>query len=525
MAKAKPVPPVKKHIRPKATAPTHPIPWEKYGMWAALAVVTCAFWLLYYKIFDHKPDMNGDNFAYMLLGKRFVAGLGFTDATSRILRPHIHFSPGYPAMIAVFIKLLGDSQDTIVFMNGIMMYLSCLLMFFISRRLTGSQIVAFVVSFLCAVNSYLLRFSTITMSEVPYIFISVLAIYTFIRAVDDPRGWKSPWLYLSIALMAYAYYMKSNAIAFVGGVGLYFLFMKDWKRALIGVTLFIALIFPWYLRTKRVGSSYLSQMSYINPYKPELGKISFSTMIDRVKANIVRYSTRDIPLNIFPEGATAEKASTGYVLLGIVIVGLMIWGLYRLRDIRLLILSYLGGSLLILMIWPTEYGFIRYATPFTPLVLLLCLSGIQGLAALVLGDDRAPYAALPFLLIAFAYSDNINQQELDAQQPLPPNYENYFAIARWAKEHTPKDATFSARKPDMFIYYSDRLCVGDKPSLDDKEVMQFFRDQQVDYVVIEQLGFASTGKFLVPAVQKNMDKFEIVYQLKDPDTYLLKFKR
>jgi hypothetical protein len=89
----------------------------------------------------------------------------------------------------------------------------------------------------------------------------------------------------------------------------------------------------------------------------------------------------------------------------------------------------------------------------------------------------------------------------------------------------PKDAIFSARKADMFIYDSDRTCVGDKPSLDDKEVLQFFRDNNVDYVVIEQLGFSSTAKYLVPAVQKNMDKFEIVYQLKDPDTYLLKFKR
>jgi hypothetical protein len=43
-------------------------------------------------------------------------------------------------------------------------------------------------------------------------------------------------------------------------------------------------------------------------------------------------------------------------------------------------------------------------------------------------------------------------------------------------------------------------------------------------VIIEQLGFSSTAKYLVPAVQKNPDKFEVVYQLKNPDTYLLKFK-
>ena len=105
------------------------------------------------------------------------------------------------------------------------------------------------------------------------------------------------------------------------------------------------------------------------------------------------------------------------------------------------------------------------------------------------------------------------------------NYTNYFEMAKWAKANTPKDAIFSARKPDMFIYYADRTCIGDKPSLDDKEVMDFFRKNNVDYVVIEQLGFASTGKYLVPAVQKNMDKFDVVLHLQNPDTYLLKFKR
>jgi hypothetical protein len=75
------------------------------------------------------------------------------------------------------------------------------------------------------------------------------------------------------------------------------------------------------------------------------------------------------------------------------------------------------------------------------------------------------------------------------------------------------------------MYYGDRTCIGDKPSLDDKEVLDFFRNNNVDYVVIEQLGFSSTAKYLVPAVQKNQDKFEVVLQLPNPDTYLLKFKK
>jgi hypothetical protein len=525
MAKSKPQPISKPAIKPNQVKAKSTFSLEKFMNWTHLIIITLTFWILYNNIFDHKPDMNGDNFAYMLLGKRLAAGLGFTNATTVELTPHNHFSPGYPAMISVFIKTIGDDQDTISFMNGVMMYLSLLLLYFITKRLTGSAVLGFAVSFLCAVNSILLRFSTITMSEVPFVFISMVTIYTFLRAAQDPRGIKSPWLYVSILMMSYAYYIKSNALAFAGGAAVYFLFAKDWKRALITLGGFGAIIFPWYLRTKKYGSSYMDQMAYINPYKPELGKLTTSTMIERIQHNIVRYLTGDIPLNIFPQDPAFDKAPLSYWLLGIGMLLLMIWGLYKLKDIKLFLWGYFGGSLAILILWPTEYGYIRYVTPFTPLILLLSLNGVKELIALGIGEKNTRYVPYFFLVLGFVYVKPIKEQQVQIEQPMSANYTNYFEIAKWAKKNTPKDAIFSARKPDMFIYYADRLCVGDKPSLDDKEVMDFFRKNKVDYVIIEQLGFASTGKYLVPAIQKNMDKFDIVLQLPNPDTYLLKFKK
>jgi hypothetical protein len=526
MAKSKPAPAQapRQVARTKQVKQASSFSFDKFTMWLHLIIIALTFWILYTSIFDHKPDMNGDNFAYMLLGKRLAAGLGFTNATTRELTPHNHFSPGYPAMIALFSKTVGDEQDTVSFMNGIMMFLSVIMTYFITKKLTASPALAFAVAFLCAVNPILLRFSTITMSEVPFVFIASICILTFIMAVDDKRGLKSPWLYVCIANMGFAYYIKSNALAFAAGAGAYFIFARDWKRAVVTLAGFAIIVFPWYLRTKRVGSSYMDQMKFINPYKPELGHLTTPTLITRIYNNIIRYSTCDIPLNIFPSSTSFDKAPLSYWILGIVMLALMIWGLYKLKDIRLFILGYFGGSLAILMVWPTEYGFIRYVTPFTPVILLLLLNGVKELAALIIGESNTKFVPYAFVLLGFIYTKPIEDQQMQADQPIAANYANYFEIAKWAKANTPKDATFSARKPDMFIYYSDRLCVGDKPSLDDKEVMDFFRQNKVDYVVIEQLGFGSTGKYLVPAVQKNMDKFDVVLQLPNPDTYLLKFK-
>jgi hypothetical protein len=188
-------------------------------------------------------------------------------------------------------------------------------------------------------------------------------------------------------------------------------------------------------------------------------------------------------------------------------------------------LGYIGGTLAILMIWPDIWGGIRFILPLIPIAVFLALYGIKELIALALGEKNMTFVPYIFLLFGLLYTKPISALEEQANQAMPSNYTNYFELAKWVKANTPKDAIISARKPDMFIYYADRTCIGDKPSLDDKEVMDYFRKNNVDYVVIEQLGFSSTAKYLVPAVQKNMDKFDVVLQLPNPDTYLLKFKR
>jgi hypothetical protein len=523
MAKTKPVHVRKAEAKAKQTS-SSPIQFAKIADWSHIIIITVLFWVVYSNIFDHKPDMNGDNFAYYLLGKRIATGQGFTNATDIHHAPHTHFPIGYPALLSVFIKVLGDDQDNINFMNGLMMFGTLLLLYFLVKRLTKSASLAFVAAFITALNSHLLRSSTITMSEIPFLFVSMLALFFFAKAMADEKGIKSPWLYLSVVCIAGCYYTKTTAIALLAGIFVYLLVGKDWKRLAVVVLGFGLLALPGYIRDKNLGSSHMGQLMQVNPYKPELGNLTSATFIERIQHNFVRYISTDIPSGVLSLEVTFEKAPISFWLLGIAIIGLALWGIYRLTDLRLVFLGYIGGTLAILMIWPDIWGGIRFILPLIPIAVFLALYGIKELVAIPVGQDKLTYAPYAFLMLGLLYTKPISALEDQANQIMPANYSNYFDIAKWAKANTPKDAIFSARKADMFIYYADRTCVGDKPSLDDKEVLQFFRDNKVDYVIIEQLGFSSTAKYLVPAVQKNPDKFEVVYQLKNPDTYLLKFK-
>ena len=539
MAKTKPAP-VKRYEAKQKQAQASTFSFAKFADWTHIIIITLLFWIVYSNIFEKKPDLNGDNFAYYLLGKRLATGQGFTNATDIHHGPHTHFPPGYPALLSVFMRTIGDDQDTLDFMNGLMMYGSLLLLYFIVKKLTSSSALAFAATLISALNSHLLRSSTITMSEIPFLFISLLAIFALIKAVDDPRNLKSPWLYVSIISIVLCYHTKTTAIALIGGAAIYLLVAKDWKRFVVVVAGFCILCLPWHFRNsglkdfdgKPIKDSHMGQLMQVNPYKPELGNLTTSTFIERVENNFKRYISVDIPSGVLSLEVKFEKAPLSFWMLGIMIIGLALWGIYKLKDFRLLFLAYIGGTLAILLIWPDIWGGIRFILPLIPIAIFLTLYAIKELFARFIGEKNTTYLPYAFLLLGFLYTKPIAALEEQANQSLPSNYTYYFDIAKWAKANTPKDAIFSARKPDMFMYYADRTCIGEKPSLDDKEVMEFFRKNKVDYVIIEQLGFSSTGKYLIPAVQKNMDKFEIIMQLPNPPTnppgpatYLLKFKR
>ena len=62
-----------------------------------------------------------------------------------------------------------------------------------------------------------------------------------------------------------------------------------------------------------------------------------------------------------------------------------------------------------------------------------------------------------------------------------------------------------------------------KYSEDISEVMEDFIDKKADYVVLDNLGYRQTYKYLFPAIEANQEDFEVILSLENPDTYLLKF--
>jgi len=59
---------------------------------------------------------------------------------------------------------------------------------------------------------------------------------------------------------------------------------------------------------------------------------------------------------------------------------------------------------------------------------------------------------------------------------------------------------------------------------DQKELMNDLIAKKVSYVVIKQLGYSSTYRYLVPVINNNMQRFQIIHKIDNPETLLLKLQ-
>lgn len=111
------------------------------------------------------------------------------------------------------------------------------------------------------------------------------------------------------------------------------------------------------------------------------------------------------------------------------------------------------------------------------------------------------------------------------KMPFPPAYQNFFRLGLVLKEHVSPETVVASRKGELLYMFSGTRVAGYAYSQDDRAVIQKMLDDGVEYVILDQLGYSSTPRYLYPAIQKNDDLFFVASHVPNPDTYLLKFDR
>lgn len=504
------------------------LPWKSDLIY--LILLSVVFLLSYSFIFDKKMDLNGDNFGYMNYAKAILDGKGYVTPYSPDFPATNWFPPGYSFMLALLMFVFGNNIVLLNIVNGGLYLGAILLLFVVVRRITDNRPLAFSVAVLLFLNSGLMRYATILMSEIPYLFLSTVAIYCLLKLPDDAKLLKSKFFWGLVLGSVGAFYFRSVALGLVGGVILYLLFQKKWKRVGAYILSFSVLYLPWMIRDHSHGlkSRYLDTMTMANAWRPEEGHINtLSGFLDKMAVNFNDTVIKGFTEVLFPFVKVEETVAPTMWAIGLVVLLITFFGAWKTGKFRIFFGGYLLANMGVFLLWHSGNGS-RYVWPLAPFIALCFFLGVYELVRWVGSKVKIgvkPAWSFAFLLIAFLMMPKMKELNLMAQEDYPPAYKNYFQIAEAVKANGSPKMMICCRKAEMFHYYSGTFVNTYVFSLDDRKVIEHMVNTNVDFVVLEQLGYGSTGRYLYPAIMKHPDLFAPVMHLQNPDTYLLAFNK
>ncbi|GHV34856.1 hypothetical protein FACS1894178_3220 [Bacteroidia bacterium] len=147
--------------------------------WLYLLLIAIVYWIVYATFFDAKLDLNGDNATYIQLARNIANGYGYADVGIHGATPASHFPPAYSAFLSVFIWLGIDSLVFFKLLNGILLFASYILLFFIVKKSTKNKILAFSSVAVAVFAPSIMRFATICMSEVLFGFCCIACFFVW----------------------------------------------------------------------------------------------------------------------------------------------------------------------------------------------------------------------------------------------------------------------------------------------------------------------------------------------------------
>ncbi|MDR1161914.1 MAG: phospholipid carrier-dependent glycosyltransferase [Tannerellaceae bacterium] len=488
------------------------------------------FLLSFTYIFDKKLDLNGDNAEYYVLATSIAGGHGYSDITNEAHPPSNLFPPGYPLLMAA-IRIVTDSIIAQKALNGLFLLASALLLFFFIRKATLPDAMAFVASAILLLNYQVLHFATMMMSEMSFLFFTALSIWFLCKMDKEKPFWKDPYFYSLIVTVAYAYHIRTQGMALVAAVIGYFLFTKRWKQLLAFAGGFAVCLLPWMLRNKIAGvgqSRYVSMIAMSNPWRPEEGTLGVGEVLSRFFETFRMLLTKAVPNSILPYASVDYNAATtigewGIALLLFALIGI---GMWRFGKCGYFFLFYTIATFGVISLFSTPSEN-RYITPLLPFLEASLLVGLYTVLSAGIKKMNVANQCSPWLLLVLTFFSYPKLEQLHARNnaPYPPPYQNYFTIAEEVHKQLPPSTVICSRKPSLFYMFGKTAVSSYLWTEDDKALLKGLIDTKTDYVVLEQLGYSSTPRYLYPAIQSHPELFPIVMHLPNPDTYLLKFER
>lgn len=508
-------------------------------------------------------DLRYDAGVYYILGTSLAEGRGYRLLNEPGAIEAIQYPPLLPAIGAVTERLAGTDDPAVVGhwlrLGSVLVYVcyACAI-YAMSRRVVGPGYAA-LVSALSVIHSHTIFLSDFFAADVPYACVSTLFF-----AMPAAAG----------IFAVGAYGLRSAGLALLAAWVGESVLRRRVRQALTRGVVAAAAVGAWMGYTARVKADpsyahpaytyqregyqfynvdYAQNMAYIDPFRPELGRVTRWQALERLATNAA-----GMPLSL-GEGVSVHRgwwrgevdklnaalprplvpgwiADAGMLALAVpVLAGLVLLAVGG----EILLVLYVAGSLALIAVTPWPVQFVRYLIPLTPF-LTLAVVALLAMAAKRAADGggrgwRVLRGALAAIVVTIAAQQLVTLYRSMHKYPSPAvivdrtgrrhDYRLFFYDRPWrlhddgldwlAREARPGEVV--ATSTPHWAYLRTGLPAVMPPYEADARRAAALLDQvPVTYLIVDQLAFLDVGRrYTVPAIEHAPNHWRLVYAQND----------
>ena len=543
---------------------------------ANTVIVLLAAGLTCILVFDADSRAFGDSDVFISLGEALASGEGYVNTWRPEKPPADHFPIGYPLIIAL-VRLASDSILPLKLLSAGFFVATAMLAFLVFQQLGVGRTMSALAAVVMAACGNLVVYATAVMSEMPFMFFSLLAILAFVLVDFDKKPQRDSFVWLLAVALLSSFYIRTIGIALIGAVIATLIIRRAWPHVIFIATVGLAVTLPTLLLKGEADGGYVKYFLMANQNDLSQGSVGVQEVVSRIASNLRLYLRFTALEMLIPTMRGVRHNIVFSYGVSAAILGLAAFGIWRLPRHRLIVVLYIAAIFAILLVWPPIFSSDRLLLPVLPalvvglihgthharndLVAALLLAIIFGLGLTYLDWGGRLYALqnkvtwllslavfavawallvphrnslrrvpMPIVVAALVICANVPELVRLSEKSRGPQDKRTLALTEvgtWAKENTDARAVFAS--PDHYYvhrisgrpswpHFFDRDAFGEdvqRPSdMSPETAVEYLKERGISYVVIDNRS-ERAERYLRPVLDAAPQRFSPVFLTPD----------
>ena len=494
---------------------------------AAVTLMTLAWYFIAKYMFMSDLHPNGDNYQYLHLMQSMWDGNGYSTSYGGEIEPSNWFPPGYPSLLFLERLLFGNDVIAFKWMNLTFLLGTVLLVWSWLKKWLNDRALPLTICLVLLLNAGLWHFGAQLMSEIPFMFFTILALRSYHQLHEKQDFWKSYHFYLLLFGVGCAYYLRGIGITIPAAFVVHSLMRKQWKFAGAVFFAFVLISAPLKIRNNVHGfeGRYAGAVLKKNIWNPDEGQLTtVSDWTEKFKKNAYDTVFRGF-LEVTVPYAYSKKPETSVWLLGGLWILLIAFGLFRLGSTGHMLIIFLAGNAAVMLMWHGG-NYSRYVWPLAPILTLGLFNGIIAIIRWMSEKMNVHFSSsFVFILLGIgAFTrPHLDLYHKTAQNPMNSGMKKYLALADSVQNDTLENPLVVCRKPLIFHENSGARTKRFPLTSDSLVMLKFLVETSPDYIVLDNMGYNSAHKYLTPFLNANRDIWYLDTDAGD-HIFLLRFR-